>query len=63
MNKVWHTWTKVISIVVGALGALRTSIRDYLARLRVKKDRVDNIQQAALLGSAHILKKVPSNPA
>ena len=63
MIKVWHTRTKEIPIVIGALGALRTAIRDYLAMFAVKKHRVDNIQKAALLGSAHILKMIQSNPA
>ena len=49
-------------IVIGTLGAGHL-LRDYLVLLGIKKYRVDNIQQGALLVLVHILRKVLSIPA
>lgn len=59
VNRMWKTRARVIPIAVGALGAVH-HLRDWLALLHIKQNRFDNIQQAALLGSANILRKVLS---
>ena len=61
MTKVQHTKTKVILIVINALGAKHLST-DFLVLIKLKKQRRNNLQQAALFGSVHILRKVLSIP-
>lgn len=62
LNRMWKTKTKVIPIVVGALGA-SFRIIDWMALLGVEIKNYTLIQQTALLGSANILRKVLSIPA
>ena len=62
LTRVWKTSTKVIPIVIGALGA-KYRILDWMALLGVDMRRYTLIQQTALLGSANILRKVLSIPA
>ena len=62
LTRVWKTSTKVIPIVIGALGA-KYRIIDWMALLGVDVKRYTLIQQTALLGSANILRKVLSIPA
>jgi hypothetical protein len=59
-GKMWKTRGKVIPIVVGALGA-KGRLLEWLALLGVQ-EKFNIIQQAALLGSANILRKVLSIP-
>ena len=61
INRMWNTTTRVVPIVIGALGA-SYRIRDWLALLGVDMKRLDIVQQTALLGSANILRKVLSIP-
>ena len=62
LTRMWKTRTRVIPIVIGALGA-KYRIDGYLEMLGVGEGMVVTIQQTALLGSAHILRKVLSIPA
>ena len=62
VQRMWDTKAKVIPIVIGALGA-ENNLTDYLALLGVQTRKTDSMQQTALFGSAHILKKVLSIPA
>ena len=62
INRMWDTNSKVIPIVIGALGA-QNQLIDYLALLGVQTRKAESMQQTALLGSAHILRKVLSIPA
>ena len=62
VQRMWDTKAKVIPIVIGALGA-ENNLTDYLALLGVQTRKTDSMQQTALLGSAHILRKVLSIPA
>ncbi len=58
IKKVWQLKkVKVVPIVVGALGAITTNFRGHLDSVSCKL-KVSNIQKTALLGSAHILRKV-----
>jgi hypothetical protein len=59
VNRIWSTRARVIPIVIGALGSVH-HLQAWLALLQIEQRRFDNIQQAALLGSAHILRKVLS---
>lgn len=62
LTRLWKTSTKVIPIVIGALGASHKTV-DWMALLGVAENKYPLIQQTALLGSAHILRKVLSIPA
>jgi len=62
LTRLWKTSTKVIPIVIGALGASYKTV-DWMALLGVAENKYPLIQQTALLGSAHILRKVLSIPA
>ena len=59
---MWHTRTKVILIVIGALGE-ENLLTDYTALLGIHNKKSDSMQQTAVLGLAHILRKVLSIPA
>ena len=58
IRKLWKTSVKVVPIVVGALGIIGNA-RSDLEMLGIKEG-TDMIQTAALLGSAHILRKTLS---
>jgi len=61
LTRLWKTSTKVIPIVIGALRASHKTV-DWMALLEVAENKYPLIQQTALLGSAHILRKVLSIP-
>ena len=54
IRRMWKTSTKVIPIVIGALGA-SCRIIEWIPLLGVDVRRFETIQQTALLGSANIL--------
>ena len=47
----------MVPVVVGALGSVLKRLAGYLEQLGIK-DRTRTMQTSALLGSAHILRKV-----
>ena len=55
---MWEVKTKVVPIVVGALGTVPLRSKDILKGIGVDKSII-LIQNTALLGSARILRKVP----
>ena len=57
VRKMWGVRTKVIPVVVGALGSIPLRLNDYLRAIEVGIP-VALIQRCALLGSARILRKV-----
>ena len=59
IGRMWKTKTKVVPVVVGALGA-QHRLKHWLALLGVDQKRGNIIQQTSLLGSANILRKVLS---
>jgi len=61
-TRLWKTSTIVIPIVIGALGASHQTV-DWMALLGVAEHKYPLIQQTALLGSAHMLRKVLPIPA
>lgn len=50
---------KVLPVIIGALGSIPKSLTKYLDQLDIKYD-VRTLQKSALLGTAHILRKVLS---
>ena len=58
--KVWRMRkVTVVPVVIGALGAVSVNFKEYMRRIGVKV-RLAVIQKTALLGTAKILRKVPS---
>ena len=57
VRKMWGVRTKVIPVVVGALGSIPLRLNDNLRAIEVGIP-VGLIQRCALLGSARILRKV-----
>ena len=57
IKRIWKSRTKVVPVVVGALGSVSKKLAGHLKQLGIK-DRTRTMQKSALLGSAHILRKV-----
>ena len=57
IKRIWKTGTKVVPVVVGVLGSVSMKLTGHLEQLGIK-DRTRTMQKSALLGSAHILRKV-----
>jgi hypothetical protein len=58
---MWNVKTKVIPVIIGATGTISKSFRKYVSNIpgnhEVKKE-VKELQKTAILGTAHILRKV-----
>jgi len=52
---MWTVKTKMISVIIGATGTL--SFRKYVSNIPGKYE-VKELQKTAILGTAHILRKV-----
>jgi len=57
IERMWNVKTKVIPVVIGATGTISTSSRKYVSNIRGKYE-VKVLQKTAILGTAHILRKV-----
>ena len=57
IQRIWKSRTKVMPVVVGALGSVSKKLAGHLEQLGIK-NRTRTMQKSALLGSAHILRKV-----
>ena len=57
IQRIWKSRTKVVQVVVGALGSVSKKLAGHLEQLGIK-NRTRTMQKSALLGSAHILRKV-----
>jgi hypothetical protein len=54
---MWNVKTKVIPVIIGATGIISKSFRKYLSTISGKHD-IKELQITAILGTAHILRKV-----
>jgi len=54
---IWNVKTKVISVIIGATGTIAKSFRKYVSNIS-RKHEVKELQKTAILGTAHILRKV-----
>ena len=54
---MWNVKTKVISVITGATGTISNSFRKYVSNIPGKHE-VKELQKSAILGTAHILRKV-----
>jgi hypothetical protein len=54
---MWNVKAKVISVITGATGTISKSFRKYVGNISENHD-VRELQKTAILGTAHILRKV-----
>jgi hypothetical protein len=54
---MWNEKTKVIPVIIGATGTISKSFRKYVSN-RPGTHEVRKLQKTAILGTAHILRKL-----
>ena len=57
IQRMWNVKTKVIPVIIGATGTISKSFRKYMSNIPGKHE-VKELQKTAILGTAHILRKV-----
>ena len=57
IQHMWNVKTKVIPIIIGTTGTISKSFRKYVSNMPGKHE-VKELQKTAILGTAHILRKV-----
>ena len=57
IQRMWNVKTKVIPVIIGATGTASKSFRKYVSNIPGKHE-VKELQKTAILGTAHILRKV-----
>jgi len=57
IQRMWNVKTKVIPVIMGATGTISKSFRKYMSNVPGKHE-VKELQKTAILGTAHILRKV-----
>ena len=54
---MWNVKTRVIPVMIGVTGTISKSFRKYVSNMPGKHE-VKELQKTAILGTAHILRKV-----
>jgi RNase P/RNase MRP subunit POP5 len=54
---MWNVKTKVIPVIIGATGTISKAFRKYMSNIPGHHE-VKELQKTAILGTAHILRKV-----
>ena len=57
MQRMWNVKTKVIPVIIGATGTISKPFRKCVSNIPGKHE-VKELQKTAILGTAHILRKV-----
>ena len=57
IQRMWNVTTNVIPVIIGATGTISKSFREYLSNVPGNHE-VKELQKTAILGTAHILRKV-----
>jgi hypothetical protein len=57
IQRMWNVKTKVIPVIIGATGTISKSYRKYVSNIPGNHE-VKELQKTAVLGTAHILRKV-----
>jgi hypothetical protein len=57
IQRMWKVKTMVIPVIIGATGATQKSFRKYVNNIKGNHE-VTELQKTAILGTAHILRKV-----
>ena len=58
-QRIWNKKVEVILIIIGATGIVEKGIQSYLQKIP-ENNNLYNLQRSAILGTAHILRKVLS---
>jgi hypothetical protein len=56
-QSMWNVKTRVLPVIIGATGTISKSFRKYVNNIAGNHE-VRELQKTAILGSAHILRKV-----
>ena len=57
IQRMWNAKTKVIPVIIGATGTISKTFRKYVSNIPGNLE-VKELQKAAILGTAHVLRKV-----
>ena len=57
IQRMWNVKTKVIPVIIGAAGTISKTFRKYVSNI-TGKHKVKELQKTAILGTAHIIRKV-----
>jgi hypothetical protein len=57
IQRMWNVKTKAIPVIIVASGTISKSFRKYVSNIPGKHE-VKELQKTAILGTAHILRKV-----
>ena len=57
IQRMWNVKTKVIPVIIGTTGTISKSFRKYVSNIPGKHE-VKEPQKTAILGTAHIFRKV-----
>jgi len=57
IQRMWNVKTKVIPVIIGATGTISKSFKKYVSNIP-ENHEVKELQKTAILGTAHILRKV-----
>ena len=57
IQRMWNVKAKVIPVIIGAAGTISKSFIKYVSNIPGKHEAKD-LQKTAILGTAHILRKV-----
>jgi hypothetical protein len=57
IQRMWNVRTYLIPLIIGATGTISKSFRKYVSNIPGKHE-VKELQKTAILGTAHILRKV-----
>jgi hypothetical protein len=57
IQRMWNVETKVIPVIMGVTGTTTNSLKKYVSNIPGKHE-VKELQKTAILGTAHILRKV-----
>jgi hypothetical protein len=57
IQRTWNVKTRVIPVIIGATGTISKSFRKYVSNI-IGNHEVMELQKTAILGTAHILRKV-----
>jgi hypothetical protein len=57
IKRMWNAKTRVIPVIIGANGTISKSFRKYVSNIPGNHE-VKELQKTAILGTAHIIRKV-----
>ena len=59
IQRTWKIKTRMIPVIIGATGTISKSFRKYISKIHIPGNHeVKELQKTAILGTAHILRKV-----